>query len=283
MKKFILYFSAIWVFIFLNALAIVPTYAAVTCQDSGQSCGNGTGTCCALSSNGKPLACTPVGRGSASVCEEQTVGTQPGRGTCANAGTACAANIPCCSVDTNTKQPLTCDSTNKCVVASAAKGTCIAQGKSCTFTDNCCSSGTTNLSCVNASGNVVGYSETGTCATPANTNAGANIIPPPPPCATAITTGGCTSVNTAFGIWSTDPPAFVKSLFGILLSISGAIAVLIIMFAGYKMMMSQGDPEKIAGAKEQMTAAIIGLLFLIFSLVILQVIGVDILHLPGFK
>lgn len=110
------------------------------------------------------------------------------------------------------------------------------------------------------------------------------VAPPPPPCAGAISSsGGCSSVNTALGSWNTDPAGFVRSLFGYLLSISGAIAVLIIMFAGYKMMMSQGDPEKIAGAREQMTAAIIGLLFLVFSLVILQVIGVDILHLPGFN
>lgn len=109
------------------------------------------------------------------------------------------------------------------------------------------------------------------------------IAPPPPPCATAITNGGCASVSTAFGAWSTEPALFVKSLFSILLSISGGIAVLSIIFAGYKMIMSQGDPEKIQGAREQLTSSIIGLLFLIFSLVILEVIGVDILHLPGFN
>lgn len=113
------------------------------------------------------------------------------------------------------------------------------------------------------------------------------LSPPPPPCATEIGgangNNGCASVDTAFGVWDTTPQGFVKSLFGILLSISGTIAVLIIIFAGYKMIMSQGDPEKIQAAREQLTAAIIGLLFLIFSLVILQVIGVDILHLPGFS
>jgi hypothetical protein len=48
-------------------------------------------------------------------------------------------------------------------------------------------------------------------------------------------------------------------------------------------MVSQGNPEKIQAAREQLTAAIVGLMFVVFSLVILQVIGYDILRLPGFK
>jgi hypothetical protein len=47
-------------------------------------------------------------------------------------------------------------------------------------------------------------------------------------------------------------------------------------------MISQGNPEKIQAAREQLTAAIVGLLFIIFSLVIIQVLGYDILHIPGF-
>lgn len=46
-------------------------------------------------------------------------------------------------------------------------------------------------------------------------------------------------------------------------------------------MTSQGDHEKVKEAREILTSAIIGLLFLIFSLVILEVIGVDLLHIPG--
>jgi hypothetical protein len=47
--------------------------------------------------------------------------------------------------------------------------------------------------------------------------------------------------------------------------------------------MSQGNPDQIKDAREQLTAAIIGLLFVVFSLVILQIIGVNILNLPGFS
>lgn len=123
-------------------------------------------------------------------------------------------------------------------------------------------------------------------------------IPPLPPCAqwvdqnnkplskeSAIKTDikKCLSVDTGLGIpLATDPVNFVKSIFGIILSLSGGVALLLIILSGYKLMLSQGNPEKAQEAKETLTAAIVGLLFIIFSLVILQVIGVDILKIPGF-
>jgi hypothetical protein len=94
---------------------------------------------------------------------------------------------------------------------------------------------------------------------------------------------GCASINTGLGVsLPTTPGGFVSALLGIVLSIAGGISIVLIMISGYKMMVSQGEPEKIKDAKEQLTAAIIGLLFIIFSLVILQIIGVNILNLPGF-
>lgn len=89
--------------------------------------------------------------------------------------------------------------------------------------------------------------------------------------------------KTAIGDISTDPVSFVKSVFGILLSLSGGIALVLIIISGYSYMTSEGNPEKVQGAKETLTSAIVGLLFIIFSLVILQIIGVDVLQLPGFK
>jgi len=89
--------------------------------------------------------------------------------------------------------------------------------------------------------------------------------------------------NTAIGPITTSPDGFIKGILGAILSLAGGIAILLIIISGYRMMVSQGNPENIKNAKDQLTAAIIGLLFVIFSLVILQVIGVNILGLPGFK
>jgi len=118
------------------------------------------------------------------------------------------------------------------------------------------------------------------------------VDPVPPPCATYETVaenldsdvkdGGCLSVNSAFGPLSTEPGTFIPRILAIFLSLSGGIALLLIIRSGYQLLTSQGDAEKVKEARERITSAIIGILFMIFSLVVLQTIGVDILHLPGF-
>jgi hypothetical protein len=91
-----------------------------------------------------------------------------------------------------------------------------------------------------------------------------------------------TSCPTALGDLPTALPDLLTKIFSIALSLAGIIALGLIITAGYRLMLSQGNPEQVKGAREQLTAAIIGLLFIIFSLVILQVIGVNILSIPGF-
>ncbi|MDZ4228513.1 MAG: hypothetical protein U1E54_04685 [Candidatus Levybacteria bacterium] len=93
----------------------------------------------------------------------------------------------------------------------------------------------------------------------------------------------CVAVDTAIGEISTEPAIFVKSIYSIVLGLSGGIALVLIIIAGYKFMISQGNPEAIKSATEGLTSAVIGLLFIIFAFVILQVIGVDILRIPGFE
>jgi hypothetical protein len=113
---------------------------------------------------------------------------------------------------------------------------------------------------------------------------GGNEDPPPPPeppCAEKNPAGECEQFSTALGSFATDPGKFVASVFAILLAASGAIALILIMRAGYKIMTSQGKPDTIQEGREQLIAAVVGLLFLIFSLVFLEVIGVDILQIPG--
>lgn len=89
--------------------------------------------------------------------------------------------------------------------------------------------------------------------------------------------------QTAIGPVSTTPSGVITVFFRLFLSIAGTIAVFLIISSGYKLMTSRGNPEQIQQAREQFTSAIIGLLFLIFSLVILQFIGVSVLGLPGFS
>lgn len=192
-----------------------------------------------------------------------------------------------------------CSTLQACVNNGGNPSTSACQQLSCTCDHpNDTTPGNNGFTCVGGANNTTSSHDTcqsnevctgntGSATCKASTAAGTAATPvpisyPPPPCDSGTLTGGCGSVTTAFGSWSTDPAKFVTSLMSILMSIAGSIAVLLIIASGYTMIMSQGDPEKIQGAKERLTAAIIGLLFLIFSVVILEIIGVNLLHLPGF-
>lgn len=106
----------------------------------------------------------------------------------------------------------------------------------------------------------------------------------PLPCSVQ-TVGGKTVYlcKTSLGLdVDTSPQGTIKFFLSLILGVSGGIAVLLIMFAGYQLMLSRANAEKIQEGKDRLASAIIGLLFIIFSLAILQIIGVDILKIPGF-
>jgi hypothetical protein len=106
--------------------------------------------------------------------------------------------------------------------------------------------------------------------------------PPSPPCQHFNLNGGCDVVGSSIGQLNTQPGPFIIRMLNILLGAGGGIAVLLMMRAGYQIMSSQGNPEGIQKGREQLIAAIVGLLFLIFSFVLFQTIAVDILKIPGF-
>ncbi len=105
-------------------------------------------------------------------------------------------------------------------------------------------------------------------------------LPPSPPCVSFVN-GGCTSVATAFGDLKTDSVGFITTTFGVLFALVGGIGLLLFMRASYRIMTSQGKPEALQQGREEVIAVIVGLLFIIFSSVLLEVIGVDILRIPG--
>jgi hypothetical protein len=83
------------------------------------------------------------------------------------------------------------------------------------------------------------------------------------------------SINTAIGcIPINDTDAAI--------GVGGGIAFLLIVLAGFQIMTSAGNPDRLKAGQELMTSAIAGLILLIFSVFILRIIGVDILGLPGF-
>ena len=63
------------------------------------------------------------------------------------------------------------------------------------------------------------------------------------------------------------------------MGIGGGIAFLLVIYAGFLIMTSTGNPQRLSAGKELLTAALSGLLLIIFSAFLLRVIGVDILGL----
>lgn len=88
---------------------------------------------------------------------------------------------------------------------------------------------------------------------------------------------------TAIGCIEADPGKFIAKFLGIGIGMAGGIAFLLILFSGFQIMTSAGNPEQLTAAKELMGSAIAGLLLIIFSIFLLQLIGVSILGIPGFK
>ena len=93
---------------------------------------------------------------------------------------------------------------------------------------------------------------------------------------------GSDGVWTAVGCIPSNPESVIKTIITIGLAAGGGIVLIMILVGSFMLSVSQGDPNKTKEAKEIITSAIIGLLFVIFSVTILQFIGVSILHIPGF-
>lgn len=98
---------------------------------------------------------------------------------------------------------------------------------------------------------------------------------------TAKTVGSDGIVCTAFGEIDTSGD-FATTILKFSAGIAGGIAFFLIIIGGFQMMISAGNPEKLNEGKELVTSAIVGLLFIIFSVFLLKLIGLDILQIPGF-
>jgi hypothetical protein len=94
---------------------------------------------------------------------------------------------------------------------------------------------------------------------------------------------GCDQgINSALGCIPYTTEAFGPALFGLLVGTAGMFALILMLFATFLYITSGGDQEKLKKAKELFTAAVTGLLFIIFSVVLLRITAGDILEVPGF-
>lgn len=93
---------------------------------------------------------------------------------------------------------------------------------------------------------------------------------------------GVDGVWTAVGCISREPVNIVQILMRIGIMTGGGIGLLMLLAASFILTISQGDPKRTSEARDMIIAAIVGLLFIIFSVVLLEFVGYSVLRIPGF-
>lgn len=91
------------------------------------------------------------------------------------------------------------------------------------------------------------------------------------------------TIYTALGCIRTDQQGLLRDIVKLLLGVAGMAALLAILAGSFQYTTSQGDSNKVKEAKELITAAVTGLFFMIFSIIILDFVGVQLFQIPGLS
>ncbi len=65
------------------------------------------------------------------------------------------------------------------------------------------------------------------------------------------------------------------------LVLGGGFTFLLLIYSSFMYTTSKGDPKKVAAAKDTFTASLSGLLLIMFSALLLRVVGQSVLNIPG--
>lgn len=90
------------------------------------------------------------------------------------------------------------------------------------------------------------------------------------------------NIWTAVGCFPTNPSRIISYVFTVLSGIMGGFLLICIIWNGFQVMTSAGNPEALKKAQESITSCVIGFIVLLFAILIIRIIGVDILQLPWF-
>ena len=88
--------------------------------------------------------------------------------------------------------------------------------------------------------------------------------------------------DTAIGLISSNGTEFIGKVLEISLGIAGAIALIFMVIGSIRVLTSSGDQQRLNGGREMIIAAVAGLLFIVFSILILQFIDAKLITI-GFQ
>lgn len=265
----------------------------IDCSVEINSCGAGSApdtAICRFYPTGQNPPCSSIPGSCNLSCSSNRPGLGEHGDSCTN-NSECAAGLEC--ADYNTDH-------GTCAYAGGSR----FLGESCLFSQECAPDPDPNFSadCMAEGGRtcaMAGLPDTCTCSTeqndtpreeedgevekfrlctqlPGDENDGAS---PRGKCSGCL---GSDSIWTSLGCFPKGRTPLITTLVRVGLSLAGGIALLSILTAAFMFSTSSGNQQKVSDARDLMTSAIIGLLFIIFSVTILQFIGGTVLRIPGF-
>ena len=90
--------------------------------------------------------------------------------------------------------------------------------------------------------------------------------------------------QTDLGCLPTDDPLqFTSKIYGAGLGLIGGVGLLFIIYGGYTILTSQGNSDQIRKGRNTIFYAIGGIILAIAGYAVYQIVGVDVLHAPGFN
>lgn len=93
-------------------------------------------------------------------------------------------------------------------------------------------------------------------------------------------------IQTAIGCISTSAEGsggFFEAILRVFVGISGGLALCLMLYGVFIVTTSAGIPDKLKEGSEIITSTIAGLIFILLSVFLLNLIGINILGLPGLK
>jgi len=112
--------------------------------------------------------------------------------------------------------------------------------------------------------------------------------PPFNPCTFSSEAGNCNDcINNKKGVWTalgcipSNSNELIVGLIKFAMGMAGGIAFLIMLYGTFVIITASGNPEKVAGGQQTITSAIVGLLTIMFAAIILNIIGIQIIQIPG--
>ncbi|MDR0463249.1 MAG: hypothetical protein LBG64_03465 [Pseudomonadales bacterium] len=87
---------------------------------------------------------------------------------------------------------------------------------------------------------------------------------------------------TAVGCINTGYRGMASNLTAFFIGVAGLFFVLQIAFHSFKLISSAGNPQAVSQAREGIISSVFAILFIVFSVFILNLVGISIFRLPGF-